>query len=217
MGTGAVSNIETLMIIFIGVTAVAVVIQMGVLVALFTTVKKSSARMEALAQQVESRLVPTLEMTQNMLQEYRPKVDTVISNLAETSTAVKQQLERLAPTLDMAQNMLQEYRPKVDLVVSNVAESSTAVKQQLERLDATLSDVVDRTRLQIIRVDELLSRTLDRVENTTEVVQRSLASPVRQASGVIQGVTAGLATFFHQGQAAKAKRPPGAPKDEWFI
>ena len=41
-------------------------------------------------------------------------------------------------------------------------------------------DAMDRTRLQVIRADELLHRTLDRVENTTDLVHKTVVSPVRQ-------------------------------------
>ena len=47
------------------------------------------------------------------------------------------------------------------------ANTSTVVRGQLERIDATVSDVLDRTRLQVIRADELLNRTMDRIEETT--------------------------------------------------
>jgi hypothetical protein len=172
------STLETLMIVFIIVTTAAVVIQMGVLMALYVGVKKSSARMEALANQVHARALPTLEMAQKMLQESRPKVDVILTNLAATSMTIQ---------------------------------------QELERIDVSITDVVDRARLQVIRVDELVSRTLDRVEDATELVHHSVVSPVRQASGVLQGLTAGLATLFNKGPYARAKRPVGTPKDEMFI
>ncbi len=66
------------------------------------------------------------------------------------------------------------------------------VRGQVERLDATVTDIVDRTRLQVIRADELLNRTMDRIEETSDAVHRTVISPVRQLSGVIQGLTAGL-------------------------
>ncbi len=172
------STLETLMIIFIIVTAVAVVIQMGILVALYGTVKKTSARMEAIASQVETRGLPTLEMAQSMLTEYRPKVDTILTNLSETTTTVK---------------------------------------DQVARLDASVTDAMDRTRLQIVRIDELVSRTLDRVEDATEIVHHSVVSPIRQASGVLQGVTTGLAALFNRGPFSRARRSGGTPKDEMFI
>jgi hypothetical protein len=79
---------------------------------------------------------------------------------------------------------------------------------------------VDRARLQIIRADELLSRTLDRVEQTSEMVHKTVASPVRQVSGLMRGITVGIESLF-SGQAKtngmhREPRNP-VPQDEMFI
>jgi hypothetical protein len=89
------------------------------------------------------------------------------------------------------------------------------VRGQLGRLDATVNDVLDRTRLQVIRADELLNRTMDRVEETTEMVHKTVVSPVRQLSGLMQGLTVGLEFLF----AGKRRRREGVtvPQDEMFI
>jgi len=162
--------------IFVGVTAAAVVIQAGILVGLFVAVRKSTSRMEALATEVKDKVLPTADTAQSILIQLRPKIDTIASNITETSTVVR---------------------------------------GQLERIDATVSDVVDRARLQVIRADELLNRTMDRIEETTDVVHKTVVSPVRQLSGLIQGVTAGLEFLF------SGKRSPRedvtVPQDEMFI
>ena len=87
-------------------------------------------------------------------------------------------------------------------------------------MDATVNDAVDRARLQIIRADELLSRTLDRVEETSDMVHRTVVSPVRQFAGLIQGVTAGIEFLLgrrdrRNGGSREARRP--VPQDEMFI
>jgi hypothetical protein len=90
---------QTLLTIFIIVTAVAVVIQMAILMALYLAVKKTGARVEALADQVQQRALPTLDVAQSMLTESRAKVDTIVDNLASVSTTVRGQVERLDVTL----------------------------------------------------------------------------------------------------------------------
>jgi hypothetical protein len=162
--------------IFVGVTAAAVVIQAGILVALFVAVKKSTSRMEALATEVKTKVMPTV---------------------------------------DTAQSMLVEWRPKFDNIASNVSETTTVVRGQVERLDATVTDIVDRTRLQVIRADELLNRTMDRIEETSDVVHRTVVSPVRQLSGIIQGLTAGLE--FLLGGERRRRHDVSVPQDEMFI
>ena len=111
--------------------------------------------------------------------------------------------------------MLTEFRPHLETLVTNVSESSTMVRTQIERLDATVSDAMDRTRLQVIRADELLNRTLDRVESTTNLVHKTVVSPVRQLAGLVQGVTSGLE--FLIGAKRRRHNGVGVPQDEMFI
>ena len=162
--------------IFIGVTAAAVVIQAGILVAMYLAVRQSAARMEILANEVRAKVMPAAEEVHSMLTEFHPHLRTLVTNVTETSTKVR---------------------------------------SQIERLDATINDAIDRTRLQVIRADELLNRTLDRVENTTNLVHKTVVSPVRQLAGLVQGVTSGLDYLI----SSKRRRHNGvgAPQDEMFI
>ncbi len=165
-----------LLIAFIAITAAAVVIQAGMLIGMYLATRKTSARVEALAGEVRTKVLPTVEIAQSMLTDLRPKIETM---------------------------------------VANVSESSAMVRAQVERLDATFSDVLDRTRLQVIRADELVGRTLDRVEQTTDMVHNTVVSPIRQASGLVQGLTAGLEFFFSGRRRQRNGRP--VAQDEMFI
>ena len=166
---------QTLITIFIGVTAVAVVIQMAILIALYAAFKKTGARVEALTDEVQRRAIPTLDVAQSLLVDSRVKVETIVDNLAATSTTIR---------------------------------------GQVERMNDTLHDVVDRTRLQVLRADELVSRTMDRVEHTTQLVHHGVVSPVRHLAGVVQGLTVGIGTFF--GRSRRGRNGTGG-NDEMFI
>jgi methyl-accepting chemotaxis protein len=126
---------------------------------------------------------------------------------------------KLLPAAEHAQLLLADVRPKLEVIAENMQESTTLVRAQLERLDATVNDVVDRARLQVIRGDELLTRTLDRVEQTTDMVHNTVVSPIRQFSGLMQGISVGL-EFLFSGRArrngdSESRRP--VPQDEMFI
>jgi uncharacterized protein HemX len=168
---------DNLLGFFIAATAIAVVIQAGILVALYISVRKSTGKMEALASEFKSKTLPTIET---------------------------------------AQNMLVELRPKIEAMATNVSESSAVVRTQIHRLDATLTDVLDRTRLQVIRADELLNRTMDRVEETSEVVHKTVLSPLRQVNGFMSAVSTGVEVFFGQ-RRRQPKNGMGVPQDEMFI
>jgi hypothetical protein len=168
---------DNLLRIFIAVTTVAVVVQAGILVALYRAVRKSTAKMEALATEVTSKTLPTVETVQSLLVELRPKIETI---------------------------------------GVNAAESSNLVRNQLARIDATLTDALDRTRLQVIRADELLNRTMDKVEETSEVVHKTVISPLRQVNGLMAAISTGVEVFLGQ-KRRHPKNGAGVPQDEMFI
>jgi len=159
--------------VFIIVAAVAIVIQMGILLALYLGVRRSSARMEAIADDLH---------------------------------------KRSAPLLDAASSILVESRPKIETITDNLVTSTTSIRAQVERLDATVGDVLDRTRLQVIRADEMISRTMDRVEETTELVQHSVLSPIKRLAGIASGLTVGLEYFFRRRRNRQEEE--GVPQDE---
>src|SRR5258708_13196063 len=109
---------------------------------------------------------------------------------------------------------MNELGRKMGRVVGKVSVSTTVMRTQMERVDATLTDIIDRTRLQVIRADEFVNSTMDKLEETREAVSRTVVSPVRHISGLMHGVTAGLETFFSR---RRDREPASAPQDEMFI
>lgn len=158
--------------IFIYATAVAVILQMIILLVLLISLRKTSAKMEALAGEIHGRAMPMLASAESLLSDSRGKVEIVMGNLVATTTTLK---------------------------------------TQMDRLDVTINDIVDRTRLQVIRADDIVTRTLDRVEQTTEIVQHTVVSPVRQISGIVQGLSVGVSAFFGHN---RRRRPTRATQDE---
>ena len=64
--------------------------------------------------------------------------------------------------------------------------------------------------------DELVNRTMDRVEETTDMVHRTVVSPIRRLSGLVQGLSAGL-EFFLGRKRRQPRDGMGVPQDELFI
>lgn len=123
--------------------------------------------------------------------------------------------QKALPVLTNANELLMEVKPKLQTTVENMVVTSTAVREQAERMNSTLNDIVDRTRLQVIRADELVSRTMDRVEETTEAVHHVVLSPVRQLSAMMTGLMAGIGEYVGGRRVRRQER--AVPQDEMFI
>jgi hypothetical protein len=141
---------------------------------------------------------------------------TVRKTSKKVETLTAEVKTKAIPTMETAQAMLVELRPRIADIVDNVDQSARMARAQMERLDATVSDVVDRTRLQVIRADELVNRTLDRVEETSDMVHKTVISPIRQLSGLMTGLSAGL-EFFLGRKRRQSRDGMGVPQDELFI
>lgn len=162
--------------LFIAVTAVAVFLQAMLLLAMFLTLRKTSARLESLASQVQTNVMPVVRETSALLSGSRDKIEGVVADISATTTMVR---------------------------------------GQVQRIDATLTDFVDRARLQVIRADEVVGRTLDRVDEVSEAVHHKVISPVRQLSGIVSGLTVGFDALFRRPR--RRGNGTGVPEDELFV
>lgn len=161
----------TILLIEVGI---AVTVQVCVLIGILIAVRKSSARMSTMAEELQKRAIPTLENVQKLVEFTRPRVETAVENLTQ---------------------------------------ASNSVRAQVEKLDVTVKEFVDRAKIQVLRADDVVTRTLDRVENTTEVVSNTVITPMRSIAGIVSAVGTGIGVFFRR------SRTPGngSHSEEMFI
>jgi methyl-accepting chemotaxis protein len=172
----------------IAVIAACIVLQTIILIAACFVMLKVRSRVEALAERVEDT-ASTLQV----------RVLPVIDNVKTIQQDVK--------------SFIETSRPKVETFLDNLGHITGSARASVERIDSTVNDTVDRIRLQIIRGDEMLTRTMDRIEETSEKVQHTVMSPVRQASGFMHAISTGFGSYFNQ----QKRRRNGGPSDEMFI
>jgi len=86
---------NTVITIFVVVAAVAIVVQMGILFALYKALRQSSDRMESLANRLEQKATPVLATAAAILDDDRPKLAELTTNLAESSAIVRAQVQQV--------------------------------------------------------------------------------------------------------------------------
>jgi len=135
------------------------------------------------------------------------KSTTRMTNIAE------EMQKRAIPTLENVQKLVEFARPRVETAVENLTQASDTVRAQVHKLDMTVNDFVDRAKIQVVRADDLVTRTLDRVETTTEVVNHTVITPVRSIAGIVSAVGTGLGVFFRRSRTSGN----GSHSEEMFI
>jgi uncharacterized protein YoxC len=116
-----------------------------------------------------------------------------IADIVETKTG---------PILDRTNSILQDLAPKVKSVSENAEHVSATVRLKVEELGATVSELNDtmreingRTRVQVRRVDGIVSDALETTEEISQTVQQGIKGPLKQIAGVIAGLRAGIETL----------------------
>ena len=126
--------------------------------------------------------------------DVKVKIDPIASNLAE---------------------ILEGARTNIDKVGSNLVTLTELTRDRAGHLDSLASEVSDRARLQVLRMDHLIQDTVGRIEETTRVVQRNVLAPIQEASALIRGVRSGLEFFCaHRGQRHRAEP---ASEEQLFV
>jgi hypothetical protein len=150
---------ESWMPFFVIVAAVAIVLQMFILLGMFMAVRQLSKRVNQTLDDVRSRVLPVLAGVQALVDEARPHIVNAVANAAE---------------------------------VTNLA------RNQAQRLDRVVGEALERVRMQLAHVDQILTGTLETVESAGSSFKRTVWAPVQSVAAVIRGVQTGLE--FYRGR-----------------
>lgn len=105
---------------------------------------------------------------------------------------VEQVHEATLPTIKNVGELVKDTSPKVRVITDNLVETSHVVRTKAQEFDVTLTDVNLRTRQQVAHVDGMVSSALQATSDLATSVHRIIQVPVREVSGLVNGLKAGL-------------------------
>lgn len=140
---------EGLLTIFVALTAIAVMLQAGVLIAIYLVTKRTSEQFDKFTKDARELMVPMKSIADNM-----------------------------------------------KTVSEDFIEVGLSAKEQFRRVEAIITDAGQSLQTQIDRFDRVSKSVAERIDETAEVVQDSIVSPVRDISAFAKGLTRGFQFFF---------------------
>ena len=168
---------ESWMPFFVVVTALAVVLQAVILVALFVQLRRTAARVEETVGDLNNKLSPVLARVQLLVDEVSPRITGIVVDASE--------LTRLA-------------------------------RSQAQKVDRILSETLERLRLQLIHIDQILTGAVETIEETGSRLKQTVWGPVVRATALVRGVQAGLEMFrtFRQKRDSSGRGPVESPSEQ---
>ena len=148
-----------------------------------------------------------------------------IFSLVKSVKAVQQNVSHLVPRaealMDASEKALVEGRKQIaeisaitNSVMTNANEILNLSRVQVVRVDELMADATGRARVQMERVELMLDDTLTRVHDTVATVQGNILKPIREVNAVAAGFRVAIQTLLKSGRSSVAQ---ATTDEEMFI
>lgn len=121
---------------------------------------------------------------------------------------------RIDPLLESLTEIVSDSREPIRSLTTDLAEVARVARNGAGKVDNALDELLDRFRLQVLRVDETLTDVLEKVDKTTTTVQRNIIGPVTEVSALLKGLQVGLDFFFSRRHETRNR---DVPQDEQMF
>jgi hypothetical protein len=123
-------------------------------------------------------------------------------------------LPEVQSILATSKQTLQDVRKELGEIGTRTNSILDVTKGQFIKIDELLSDVGARARVQLERSEMVLDDVMSRTQKTVAIVQSGVIAPIREVYGLVEGLRAAI------GHLAKGRRPTvdhATSDEEMFI
>jgi uncharacterized protein YoxC len=126
------SGNSRLLMIFVGMVAVAMLAQAVALIAMAIGAAKTRKRVLVIVEEVRAKALPTLASTQDFVKNYAPKMMTLAENLVETTNVIRDKAVEFDATLSDVNRKARAQTARVDDIVTSVLTGTAEVVQAVQ-------------------------------------------------------------------------------------
>jgi len=120
-----------------------------------------------------------------------------------TARTVTEQVEEfrdeVMPIVRNTRELVTRIAPRIEDTAADLAEMASSLRGQTADIQGSATEVMERVRKQMVRIDEMISHALDAVDRATGFVTEAVAKPVRQLSGILASARAVVETLRSAG------------------
>jgi hypothetical protein len=136
------------------------------------------------------------------------RVDVISKDLMKTVGALTADVSQAVATIKSVAEGVQSLKEKI-------AATSDVIHKRVSDMDSFLRDLTDAARLEVARIQDAVDTASRQIEDTFDVLHRSVLVPIREVTAVVRGFRAGLDFLLRK----PPKSPSGASHldEEMFI
>ena len=131
--------------------------------------------------------------------------------------SIREELEHyrssIMPVIFKTREVVHNIAPKIEDAAGDLAVITKSLRAQTADVQAAAEDIIERTRVQVGRVDGILTTILNGVEKVGVYVSDIVGKPMRQLSGLLASLKAAVETL----REAEPGKPPAAGQSASFY
>ncbi|MFL6274842.1 MAG: hypothetical protein ACJ74G_06475 [Blastocatellia bacterium] len=184
---------------YIVVTVATAVITLSFLIqmAMMIGIARAVKRLTGVAEAIQKKVEPLIAKTEPIIAKVEPLVDQVQGTISNVRVAVDRITVQAQETFD---KVTVETRAIAAAVSTSSREIAGLAQRQAEQVSSTVEMATMTLQRQIVEIDGLLTRTQDRIEDTTTEVQTGVLQPMRELSALLVGLRRTIEMLFGRGR-----------------
>ena len=119
------------------------------------------------------------------------------------------------PVLTSSRTLLEDLTPKIKTISTNLVESSNNVRTMAGEITGVVEDVAARTKAQAAHMEDMVDGTLDHITHAGNTIQHGISIPVRQMSGILNGIRAGINVMWGTPPRGATRKKTSSYKQNW--
>lgn len=180
------NSMQVPFIIFVAVTGLAFLLQAGVLLAMFLSLRKAITSARDRSEGFEGKLLPVLLAMQEFL------------------TAGKD-------VVGSAKALIEKLEPKLNSAAAELEIMAQDIHVQATRLQASVDEVAQMARRQVDRADGMTTSFLNGLDRVGSFVNQAVDVPIRQVAGVVAAARAVVETLRSPAPPRARRQSQAAP------
>jgi methyl-accepting chemotaxis protein len=172
-------NSQTILVVFVALTCLALVAQAAILLVFLLAAKKAVEKLREDFDELRANAVPFFSASRDALTRIAPKIEPLTSDIVKAASSLS-------------------------VISSDVAQITTKVRGQVDSVQDSTADLVDRFKHQAARVDSMVTTTLDAADQVGNFLQSAVSVPARQLSGILAAIKAIIESLGHTAAAPPA-------------
>lgn len=137
----------------------------------------------------------------------------MLFGIYKAARGLQENVQRLLPKtealLETSRRTVEDSRKQIADITSKTGEILDLTRKQVDRVDEILEDAAARARVQLDRAELVLDDAMARTQRTVAMVEGGIVKPIQQIQGVAAGIRTAI-TFLMRGRP----NPSDAHADE---